>query len=130
MTSPSFVPEQFKTRPAVAQVDMDLRKWLRSTPIEERIEFIRKLWPLNYRYSLSLVRSSQLPPTQVELLLEEWLRAGQHNAAKGLIDSLEPVLGSTRFWKVVDATETSEGMRNFVNYHRGDRRRDDGITGA
>jgi len=129
MTFPSFAPEQFRTRPATAQVDVDLRKWLRGIPVEERVEFIQKLWPLNYTYSLSLVRSSQLPSRYIEMLLRQWLQAGQHNAAKGLIDSLEPVLGTVRFWKVVDATVLSEGMQNFIDYHRGGRHGNAGTTG-
>lgn len=129
MESEPFTPEQFQKRPAVAQVDVDLRKWLRGISVEKRLEFIRALWPLNYTYSMSLARSSQLPNSQVEALLVEWLRAGQENAGNGLV-ALEPLLGKVRFWKVVDATDLTEEMRNFFYLYRKSYRRYDDFTGA
>ncbi len=129
MESEPFTPEQFQKRPAVAQVDVDLRKWLRGISVEERLEFIRALSPLNYTYSMSLARSSQLPNSHVEALLVEWLRAGQENAVNGLL-ALQPLLGNARFWKVVDATDLTEGMRNYFDLCRKSYRRYDDVTGA
>jgi hypothetical protein len=51
---------------------------------------------------------------KIELLLD---------TAKLLIDLLEPVLGEKRFWMVVNRTSVSEGMRDFMDYGREDRRR-------
>jgi hypothetical protein len=78
-----FTPEQFAKLTGDANVETELKKWLRSISVEERIEFIKKLWPLNYRFALSLVRTSQLSTEDVSNLLKDWLILGQHNAAKG-----------------------------------------------
>lgn len=129
MESEAFTPEQFKKRPAVAQVDVDLRKWLRGISVEKRLAFIRALWPLNYTYSMSLARSSQLPNNHIEALLVEWLRAAQNSAGNGLV-ALAPLLGEARFWKVVDASDLTEEMRNFFYLYRKSYRRYNGATGA
>lgn len=128
MSSYLFAPEQFQKRPAVAQVDVDLRKWLRDISPEKRMAFIRALWPLNDRYSMSLARSSQLPNSLVEALLVEWLRAGQVNTVNELV-ALEPLLGKVRFWKLVDSTDLSPAMKNFFSLYRKSHRRYDGATG-
>jgi len=117
MSEPQYKPEQFVRRSGIAQVDTELRRWLRSQSVSERIEFIRTLFPRNYRYALSLTRSSQLPLEEVILLLQHWLTSASHNCSKGLIDGLVPVLGETRFWKIAAKTELTPIMSDFLNYH-------------
>jgi hypothetical protein len=121
MTATPFAPEQFakaSEASGVAQSETDLKKWLRSIDVAERVDFIQRLWPINYILALNLVRSSQLPIIEVEALLRHWLALGQHNAAQRLIGSLEPLLGERKFWKIVAEVPLSEPMRDFLNYHR------------
>lgn len=112
-----YVPEEFETQSGCSEAEKELRIWLHSIPLAERINFIKRLWPLNYRFTLSLVRSSQIPISEVVELLEHWLSLGQHNAAQGLIEGLEPVLGEHRFWKVATQVELTPAMEDFLNYH-------------
>ncbi len=112
-----YVPEDFEKRPGHAEAEKQLRGWLRSISLAERIDFIKRLWPLNYRFALSLLRSSQIPKGEVVALLEHWLSLGQHNAAQGLIEGLEPVLGERRFWQVAAQAELTLAMEDFLNYH-------------
>jgi len=117
MKAPPFTPEQFETLSGKSNTETQLRKWLRSLPSSDRVDFIRRLWSLNYRFALSLVRSSQLSLQEVSSLLRHWLLLGQHNAAQRLISDLEPLLGKERFWRIVQEAELSPAMREFLNYH-------------
>jgi hypothetical protein len=63
------------------------------------------------------VRTTQIPIEDVSNLLKEWINLGQHNAAQGLIESLEPLLGEKRLWAIVSEAELTESMRDFLNYH-------------
>jgi hypothetical protein len=112
-----FVPEDFAKRPGRADLETELRSWLRSIPLTERIDFIRRLWPLNYRFALSLVRSSQLPTVEVVSLLEHWLSLGQHNTAEGLIEGLMPVVGESRFWRTAAQGDLTQAMEELLNYY-------------
>jgi hypothetical protein len=117
--SPSqpFTPEQFSTRPSVAQVEADLKKWLKEIAVENRVDFIVRLWPINYPLALILVQSSQLPVKEIEGLLRRWLTEGHHNAAQQIIKYFVAMLGERKFWRVVSETELSPVMRDFINYH-------------
>jgi len=84
MDEPRFKPEQFIRRSGNAQVDTELRRWLRALPVSQRVDFIKGLYSHNYRYAVALVRSSQLPTNQVTLLLQHWLLSSSHNVSRGL----------------------------------------------
>lgn len=117
MNEKEFFPEQFSRRPGVAQIDTELRKWLRSRPVTERLKFIKTLFSHNYRYALSLVRSSQLPTEEVVLLLKSWLLLGKHNCSNGLTQGLVPVIGERRFWTTAAQLELTQMMSEFLNYY-------------
>lgn len=117
MNIPAFTPEQFATRPGMAQVESDLKKWLLSLDAEERIEFIKKLWPINFRFALILVQASQLPREELDKIFRHWLREGHHNAAQELIKRFIPVLGERKFWRIASQENMSPAMRDFLNYH-------------
>jgi len=112
-----FSPEQFEKRSGQAQVETDLRKYLRSVPVLERIDFINRLWPLNYVFAVSLARSSQIPQQELAELLNDWLAQNKHNTVKVLIEEFEPLLGENRFWKIATECELSTTMVEFLNYH-------------
>lgn len=116
-SSPPFTPEQISTCPTAAQVEIDLKKWLKEIAVEERINFIVQLWPISYLLALILVQSSQLPKKEVEGLLRRWLAEGHHNAAQKIIEYFVVMLGERKFWKVVSQVELSPAMREFINYH-------------
>ncbi|KTC18556.1 hypothetical protein AO390_03165 [Pseudomonas marginalis ICMP 11289] len=90
MDDSRFTPEQVAKRSGIAQVDKDVRQWLVGLPVPERLEFLKRPWPLNYRYSLILLQAAQLPRQANEHMLKYWLRNGSHNAAQELI---------RRFWE-------------------------------
>jgi hypothetical protein len=117
MSEKEFLPEQFARRSGIAQEDTELRKWLRSCPVNARMAFINELFGHNYRYAISLVRSSQLPIEDVMQLLRAWLLLGKHNCSSGLIQGLIPVLGERRFWETAAKLELTEAMSDFLNYH-------------
>ena len=112
-----FEPKQFEKRSGQAQVETELRKYLRAAPIEEKIKFIKELWPLNYRFALSLTRSSQIPNKQLSEMLHEWLALNQHNCVAGLIKEFEPLIGKEKFWKIATSLELTNQMQEFLNYH-------------
>ncbi len=112
-----FSPEQFEKRSGHAQVEIELRKYLRGIPVPERIDFIAHLWPLNYVFAVSLARSSQIPQQELAELLSNWLAQNKHNTVKLLIEEFEPLLGENRFWKIATECELSSAMVDFLNYH-------------
>lgn len=114
---PVFTPEQFTRRPAIAQVEAELKKWLRQIAVEERVDFIARLWAINYPLALILVQSSQLPVKEIEALLHKWLAAGHYNAAQKIIEYFSVMLGERKFWKIVSEVELSSAMRDFINYY-------------
>lgn len=117
MDDSRFTPEQVAKRSGIAQVDKDVRQWLVSLPVPERLEFLKRLWLLNYRYSLILLQPAQLPRQANEHMLKYWLRNGSHNAAQELIRRLQPALGETKFWQIASQEELSPAMRDFMNYY-------------
>ena len=117
MDEPRFKPEQFIRRSGIAQVDTELRRWLRSLPVSSRVEFIERLYAHNYRYAVALVRSSQLPLDEVTGLLQRWLRSSSHNASRGLIEGLVPMMGEVRFWTIAAQVEVTPAMADFLNYY-------------
>lgn len=116
-----FTPEQVASRSGNAQVDKDVRHWLVSLPIAERLDFLKQLWPLNYRYTLKLLQAAQLPRQENENMFRHWLRTGQHNTAQELIKRLEPVLGERKFWEIASQEALMPVMRDFLNYYGGGR---------
>jgi len=112
-----FKPEQFIRRSGTAKVDTELRRWLRSIPVPQRIDFIKDLYGHNYRYAVALVRSSQLPADEVTRLLQHWLLSSSHNASRGLIEGLEPMMGEARFWTIAAKCEVTPTMAEFLNYY-------------
>lgn len=116
-----FTPEQVASRSGIAQVDKDVRHWLVGLPIAERLDFLKQLWPLNYRYTLKLLQAAQLQRQENEVMFRHWLRTGQHNTAQELIKRLEPVLGERRFWQIASQELVTPVMREFLNYYGGGR---------
>ncbi len=112
-----FTPEQVASRSSIAQVDKQVRQWLVGLPIAERLDFLKQLWPLNYRYSLRLLQAAQLPRQENEYMFRYWLRVGHHNTAQELIKRLEPVLGERKFWRIASQEKLSPTMREFMNYY-------------
>jgi hypothetical protein len=117
LNEPRYTPEEFGRRSGNAQIDAEFRRWLRSQAVPHRIGFIEALFPQNYRYALSLVRSSQLPIEEVTRLLQHWLTSASHNCGEGLIEGLVPMLGEARFWGIAAQTELTLAMADFLNYH-------------
>ncbi|WP_338525244.1 hypothetical protein NUH87_06275 [Pseudomonas batumici] len=117
MDDSRFTPEQVASRSGIAQTDKQVRQWLVGLPIAERIDFLKRLWPLNYRYSLKLLQAAQLPRQENEYLFRHWLCTGHHNTAQELIKRLSPVLGETKFWQIAAQEKLSPTMREFMNYH-------------
>src|ERR1041384_8263138 len=103
-------PSQFKELSGQSQKLTELRERLRKASLEERIEFIKELWPLNAKLALSLTLSSQIPITHISGMLREWLLLNIHNSAKLLIDELAPVLGKDKFWKIAASLELTVEM--------------------
>lgn len=116
-----FTPEEVASRSGIAQVDKDVRLWLVGLPIAERLDFLKQLWPLNYRHTLKLLQAAQLPRQENEDMFRHWLRAGQHNTAQELIKRLEPVLGERKFWEIASQEVLSKVMQEFLNYYGGGR---------
>jgi hypothetical protein len=116
-----FTPEQVASRSGIAQVDKDVRHWLVRLPIAERLDFLKQLWPLNYRYTLKLLQAAQLPRQENENIFRHWLRTGQHNTAQELITRLEPVWGERKFWEIASQEALMPVMRDFLNYYGGGR---------
>ncbi len=114
---PPFIPEQFKRRPGDAKVEKDLKLWLLGLSIEERVEFIKRLWSVHFRLALILVQSLQLPVNAVEELLKHLLLLGKHNTSSEMIKRFVPVLGERKFWRVAAELELLPAMRDFLNYH-------------
>ncbi|MFL6636820.1 MAG: hypothetical protein ACJ8HJ_31385 [Massilia sp.] len=117
MDEPRFKPEQFVRRSGTAQVDTELRRWLRSIPVPQRIDFIKDLYSHNYRYAVALVRSSQLPTDEVTRLLQHWLLSSSHNASRGLIEGFVPMLGEARFWTIAAESDVTPTIAEFLNYY-------------
>ena len=112
-----FQPEQFERLSGNAQVETELRHWLRGLPVAERIDFIRRLWALNSKFAISLVRSSQIPAREAVSLLQYWLSLNNHNAAERLIEGFVPMLGEDRFWQAAAELELEPAMEDFLNYY-------------
>ena len=112
-----FTPDQVASRSGNAQVDKDVRNWLVGLPIADRLDFLKQLWPLNFRYSLILLQAAQLPRQGNEYLFRYWLSTGHHNTAQELIKRLQPVLGERKFWQIASQEKLSPTMREFMNYY-------------
>lgn len=112
-----FTPEQLANRTGTAVVDHQARKWLVSLPIPERVDFLKRLWPLDFRYSLILLQAAQLPRQENQQLFRHWLHTGHHNAAQELINRLQPLLGETTFWRITSQETLTAPMWDFLNYH-------------
>ncbi|WP_157016101.1 hypothetical protein [Pseudomonas batumici] len=117
MDDPRFTPEQVALRSGIAQTDKQVRQWLAGLPIAEKVDFLKRLWPLNYRYSLKLLQVAQLPKQENENIFRHWLLTGHHNTAQELIKRLSPVLGERKFWQIASQEKLSPSMREFMNYH-------------
>lgn len=117
MDDTHFTPEQLANRTGTAETDKQARKWLLSLPTPERIDFLKRLWPLNFRYTLVLLQAAQLPRQDNEQLFRHWLHTGHHNAVQELIKRVQPLLGDTRFWRIASQETLTTPMRDFLNYH-------------
>lgn len=117
MLDKEFLPENFARRSGIGQDDTELRRWLRSQPVAKRLTFINTLFGHNYRYAISLTRSSKLSIEDVVQLLQGWLLLGKHNCSYGLMQGLIPVLGERRFWTTAAKLELTPAMSDFLNYH-------------
>lgn len=98
----------------MAQVESDLKKWLLSLDVEERIEFIKQLWPINFRFALILVQASQLPRKELDKIFRYCLREGHHNTAQELIKRFIPMLGENKFWRIASQENTPLQCETFL----------------
>ena len=81
------------------------------------MDFIKALWHTNYRFALALTQSMQFSPAHLEALLRHWLRLGHHNAAGLLIQYMEPMLGTRKFWRIVRDEPLTPAMQDCIHYH-------------
>ena len=123
MHKATFTPEEVSNRTGLGKQDKHVRRWIIGIPIADRTEFLRQLWPLNYRYALELFQAAQLPANENRLLVRHWLRSGHHNAAQALIQRATAVLGEKAFWRIACEETLTSVMRDFLNYY-GDNRLD------
>lgn len=121
MQRPTFTAEQVCSRTGKGKQDKNVRLWLISVPVTERAEFLKKLWPLNYRYALELFQAAQLPANENRQLVRHWLLTGHHNAAQVLIQRATAVLGEKTFWRIASEETLTPAMREFLNYYGGNR---------
>ncbi|MCJ7958929.1 MULTISPECIES: hypothetical protein [unclassified Pseudomonas] len=117
MDDSRFTPGQVASRSSNAQVDKDVKQWLVGLPNAQRLDFLKQLWPLNFRYSLRLIQAAQLSRQENEYMFRHWLRVGHHNTAQELIKRFEPVLGERKFWQIASQETLSPTMREFMNYY-------------
>jgi hypothetical protein len=117
MNTLHFTPEQFSNRPNNAKVERELRNWILSQPVEERITFIKNLYLINYPFALIVLHWAQLPIKETKILFRYWLREGKHNTAQELIKQLVPMLGESTFWRIAAEEELPPAMKDFLNYH-------------
>ena len=82
------------------QVYQELKLWLRTQPVPERIRFLNDLARKNERFSLRLLRSVHLPVEALIDLLPQRLGGHPGNAAY-IVKCFEPQLGRRRFWRLV-----------------------------
>jgi hypothetical protein len=113
----AFSPTEFAVRPAVAQVETELRQWLRHAKEDERIAFLEGLWAINPHFALSLAHTSQLQTDSALALLGRWIH-GDHNLAKPIIQTFVPLLGEKKFWRVVEQSGAPEKMAQMLEYQR------------
>ncbi|WP_145145315.1 hypothetical protein [Pseudomonas duriflava] len=119
MNEPPFSLEQIASRSGQSKMDRLVRHWLIGLPVAARIDFLKQLWPLNYRFALILTQAAQLPKRENQDLFKYLLRTSSHNAAEELINRFEPILGKERFWQIASVEELSPAMQDFLNYHSG-----------
>ncbi|UUT23495.1 hypothetical protein [Pseudomonas sp. T8] len=112
-----FTLEQLASRTGTHPMDKQVRNCLLSLPRAERVDFLKRLWPMNYQYTLVLIQAAQLSRQENEHLLRYWLRLGQHNVAEKLIQRMEPILGEKKFWQIASEEKLSSAMRDLMNYH-------------
>ncbi|MGC5698581.1 hypothetical protein J4P02_00090 [Pseudomonas sp. NFXW11] len=112
-----FTPEQLAHRTGTCAMDKQVRNWLLSLPAPERVDFIKRLWPLNFSHALQLQQAAQLSRQENQQLLRHWLSSGHHNTAQELIKRLEPLLGEETFWRIAAQETVTTAMRDFLNYH-------------
>jgi len=99
------------------QSESNLRRWLISLSVEERIAFLSELWPTNFRLALKLTQAAQLPRKETEIFFRHLLRESHHNAAQEIIKRFTPMLGEKKFWRIAAQEEITPAMRDFLNYY-------------
>lgn len=112
-----FTPAQVALHIGNGQTHRQVLKRLSALPTVERVDFLKRLWPLNYRYALQLYRGARLPRLESQQLFQYWLRTGHHNAAQALIQHVPAVLGERRFWRIVADETLTPAMRDFLAYY-------------
>ncbi|MBW8355646.1 MAG: hypothetical protein K0M54_17675 [Pseudomonas sp.] len=112
-----FTPEQLAHNTGTSAMDRQCRQWLLSLPAPERVNFLKRLWPLNFSYALLLQHAVQLSRQENQQLFRHWLRTGHHNTAQELIKRLQPLLGEETFWRIASQETLTAPMRDLMNYH-------------
>jgi general secretion pathway protein N len=102
-------PEPVAARSARAQTYRELKAWLRTLPVTERVRFLNQLAQSNERFSLHLTKSARLSPEALTEVLQNRLSGNPKNAIL-LIQYFEPLLGSRRFWRLVTHSVRPESM--------------------
>jgi len=97
----------------------EVKAWLRTQPMAERVEFLEQLAPRNERFSLRLAKSARLTPEAAERFLKGRLH-GDHVLAPMLIRYFEPLMGKDRFWQIAAQNLRPESlMFRALNFHGG-----------
>ena len=117
MKTTEFTHEQLANPRETNQSESNLRRWLISLSVEERIAFLSELWPTNFRLALKLTQAAQLPRKETENFFRHLLRESHHNAAQEIIKRFTPMLGEKKFWRIAAQEEITPAMRDFLNYY-------------
>ncbi|KAB0546221.1 hypothetical protein F7R01_22560 [Pseudomonas argentinensis] len=117
MKTTAFTHEQLAKLTGTNQIESNLRKWLISLSVEERIAFISELWPTNFLLALKLTQAAQLPRKEMEEFFRSLLRKSHHNTAQEIIKRFTPMLGEKKFWRIAAQEEITPTMRDFLNYY-------------
>lgn len=112
-----FTPQHVALHPRDGRVHRRILKQLAALPIAERIDFLKQLWSLDFRYTLKLFKGARLPAQESQQLFRHWLQVGHHNAAQALIEHVPAVLGERIFWRIVVEEPLTPTMLDFLNYY-------------
>jgi hypothetical protein len=115
--TPMASEEQSAKHSGRARTYRELKVWLRTLPIAERMEFLEQLAHRNERFALRLAKSARLTPEAAQRFLQGRLH-GDHAFAPLLIRYFEPLIGKDRFWQIAAQNLRPDSlMFRALNYH-------------